>query len=137
MDEQPRWLDGLAQADLVRARKASPAEVELNALVWEAGPGGAPAGAHAHDAALPLPATSSRFVGVPFLVKDPALEIEGTPFTEGSRWAAGTVPANTQEHARAGLVTLGKAAMCEFGLAPHCEPAVHGPMRNPWDSAPP
>ncbi|WP_426990743.1 hypothetical protein [Pseudarthrobacter sp. Y6] len=60
MDEQLRWLDGLPQADLVQARKASPAEVEtaaherirrldpeLNALVWDAGPGGAPAGAHA------------------------------------------------------------------------------------------
>ncbi|MET3176663.1 UNVERIFIED_ORG: Asp-tRNA(Asn)/Glu-tRNA(Gln) amidotransferase A subunit family amidase [Arthrobacter sp. UYCu721] len=60
MDEQLRWLDGLPQSDLVRARKASPAEVEtaarerirrldpeLNALVWDAGPVGAPVGAHA------------------------------------------------------------------------------------------
>lgn len=31
MDEQLRWLDGLAQADLVRAQKASPAELEAEA----------------------------------------------------------------------------------------------------------
>jgi amidase len=144
VDPELRWLDGLAQADLVRTRRASPAELEaearerirlldphISALVWEAGPGGA------HDAALPASAADAPFQGVPFLVKDLALEIAGTPFTEGSRWARETVSERTQElalrHARAGLVTLGKTATCEFGLAPHCEPAVHGPVRNPWD----
>lgn len=53
MDEQLRWLEGLAQADLVRARKASPAELE-------AVPGGRAAGSHAHDAALPRPARRLR-----------------------------------------------------------------------------
>lgn len=145
MDEELRWLDGLAQAELVRTGKASPAEPEaearerirrldpvLNALVWEAGPGGALADSEglAHDAALPPPASGTPFAGVPFLVKDLALEIAGTPLGEGSRWTAGTVSAHTQElalrHACAGLVTLGKTATCEFGLAPHCEPAAHG-----------
>lgn len=152
MDEQLRWLDGLAQAALVRTRAASPAELEaecrervrgfgppLGALVWEAGPGGAladvPGGAH--DGVPQTSPSGAPFAGVPFLVKDLALEIEGTPFSEGSRWAEGTVSTHTQElafrHSRAGLVTVGKTATCEFGLAPHCEPAAHGPVRNPWD----
>jgi amidase len=154
VDEELRWSDGLAQAELVRTGKASPAELEaearermgllgpgLNALVWEAAPGGAlpVAQAAANDAGLPPAAAGAPFAGVPFLVKDLALEIAGTPFREGSRWTEGTVSAHTQElalrHARAGLVTLGKTATCEFGLAPHCEPALHGPVRNPWDPA--
>lgn len=72
MDEQLRWLDGLAQADLVRAQKASPAELkaearerirrrhpQLNALMREAVPGGPSSDAHAH-AALPRPARRWR-----------------------------------------------------------------------------
>ena len=34
---------------------------------------------------------------------------------------------------RAGLVILGKTNTPEFGMAPACEPQVHGPTRNPWD----
>src|SRR5207244_3859678 len=31
-----------------------------------------------------------------------------------------------------GLVILGKANTCEFGLMPACEPLLFGPTHNPW-----
>ncbi|BAS16514.1 6-aminohexanoate-cyclic-dimer hydrolase [Arthrobacter sp. Hiyo8] len=47
------------------------------------------------------------------------------------------VSSQDQELARryrhAGLAILGKTNTPEFGLSPHCEPALHGATRNPWD----
>ncbi len=130
------WLDATAQADLVRRRQVKPSELveaalsrvealdrELNAVVTRIDPRPAQA--------------DGLFMGVPFLVKDLALEVAGTRFTEGSRWLAGNVSSHDQELARryrrAGLVVIGKTNTCEFGLSPTCEPALFGPTRNPWD----
>ncbi|QCB96622.1 hypothetical protein E5206_06490 [Arthrobacter sp. PAMC25564] len=46
------------------------------------------------------PSGGEPFAGVPFLVKDLALEIDGTPFSEGSRWLAG----NVSRHDRPGYL---------------------------------
>lgn len=169
MDEELRWMDATEQADLVRSGQVSAAELlsearervsrlnpALNAVIVEldpgsgglddagpggpgdggpddTGPGGPGDGGH-HDSAPAAP-----FAGVPFLVKDLALEIAGTPFSEGSRWLAGNVSGHDQELARrfrrAGLAVMGKTNTSEFGLSPHCEPALHGATRNPWNLA--
>jgi amidase len=153
VDEQLRWMDATEQADLVRSGQISAGELlaearerigvinpALNAVIVELDP--------AHDG-LPAPASNTPpdkggtdhypFPGVPFLVKDLALEIAGTPFSEGSRWLAGNISRTDQELARrfqrAGLAIVGKTNTCEFGLSPHCEPILHGPTRNPWDLA--
>ena len=34
----------------------------------------------------------------------------------------------------AGLVIVGETNTAEFGMAPTCEPVLHGPTRNPWDT---
>jgi hypothetical protein len=77
MDEQLRWLGGLAQADLVRAQQANPAAPEteagertrrrgsgLNALTWEAAPDRSPDDAYAYGTALPPPTASAAVSGV-------------------------------------------------------------------------
>ncbi|RKR20710.1 amidase [Arthrobacter oryzae] len=149
MDEQLRWMDATEQADLVRSGQVSAAELlaeardrirtlnpALNAVVMELA-GSAEAGSPHPAAGEDATTVEGPFPGVPFLVKDLALEIAGTPFSEGSRWLAGNISRHDQEltrrFRRAGLAIIGKTNTCEFGLSPHCEPVLHGATRNPWD----
>jgi amidase len=128
------WLDATAQADLVRRREVKPAELvdaalrrieelnpKLNAVVTPIDPSEPEAG---------------PFTGVPFLVKDLAIEVAGTRFTEGSRFLRDNVSTHDQELAlryrRAGLVIVGKTNTCEFGLMPAAEPDLFGATHNPW-----
>jgi amidase len=80
---------------------------------------------------------SGPFGGVPYLLKDLVVEIEGTPFHEGSEFLRGNVSTYTSELVhrlrRAGLVVIGRTNTPEFGMVPTCEPRLHGPTRNPWD----
>lgn len=138
MDEELRWTDAVGQAELVRSGAVSPDELldagrdrireidpVLHCIVAHLEPGAAD------------PAPDAPFPGIPFLVKDLSLEIAGTPFTEGSRWLKDNVSSQDQElvlrYRRAGLAILGKTNTPEFGLSPHCEPALHGATRNPWN----
>jgi len=135
-------LDAVGQADLVRRGdvtavelvEAAIARIErlnplLNAVVTceferalDAARRGLPAG---------------PFTGVPYLLKDLAIEWEGVRFTEGSRFLAGNISRHDQELTvrlrRAGLVLLGKTNTPEFGSLPTCESALFGVTRNPWD----
>jgi amidase len=78
------------------------------------------------------------FTGVPYLLKDLAVEWEGVRFTEGSRFLRDNVSRHDQELTtrlrRAGLVLLGKTNTPEFGSLPTCESALFGVTRNPWDT---
>lgn len=77
------------------------------------------------------------FGGVPFLVKDLGMEIEGMPMCVGSRAYAkyrSTHDSEVVKRARrAGLLLLGKTNTPEFGLTPFTEPQAFGPTRNPWN----
>ena len=88
-------------------------------------------------AAVAASPPSGPFGGVPYLLKDLVVEIEGTPFHEGSEFLRGNVSTFTSELVlrlrRAGLVVLGRTNTPEFGMVPTCEPRLHGPTRNPWD----
>jgi len=134
-------LDATAQAGLVRRREVTAGELveaaigrverlnpALNAVVT-------PAFERALAAAAAGP--SGPFAGVPYLLKDLAVEWEGVRFTEGSAFLRDHVSAHDQELVRrlrrAGLVPLGKTNTPEFGMSPTCEPALFGPARNPWD----
>ncbi len=130
-------MDALGQAELVHKGLASPQELldaarerirDLDPML------------HCIVEPVDRPAEGEPgrpFGGVPFLVKDLAVEIAGTRFTEGSRWLRTNVSTQDQElslrHRRAGLVVIGKTNTSEFGLSPHCEPTLHGPTRNPWN----
>ncbi|MEU1229570.1 amidase [Streptomyces sp. NPDC005828] len=135
-------LDATGQAELVRSGRLNAEELvtaaitrierlnpRLNAVIT-------PAFDRALDqvrAGLP----DGPFTGVPYLLKDLATEQAGVRFTEGSAFLRDHVSHHDQELVRrlraAGLVLLGKTNTPEFGMAPTCEPLLHGPTRNPWD----
>ncbi len=142
MDELA-FLDATAQAELVRTKEVTPAELvdaaiarierlnpRLNAVVT-------PMFELAREAAAgPVP--EGPFAGVPFLLKDLAAEYAGVPLSEGSAFLAGRyTPAVDCElvarHKRAGLIVAGLTNCSEYGILPTAEPRLFGPARNPWD----
>lgn len=136
------WLDATAQAELVRRKEVTPAELveaaidcierlnpQLNAVIatlYEDARGAA---------GNELPA--GPFTGVPFLLKDLQAAYRGAPMTCGSKYLHGFKPdhdnALVQRYKRAGLVIVGKTNTPELGILPTTEPALFGPTRNPWD----
>jgi amidase len=82
---------------------------------------------------------SGPLAGVPYLLKDLAIECAGTRFTEGSRFLrdnVSTFDSELLERLRAaGMIMLGKTNTPEFGMLPACEPQLHGPTANPWDTS--
>lgn len=140
--EDLAFLDALDQAALVARGEAKPVELvdaaiqriealnpQLNAVVTEMFE-------FAHDAALGALA-DGPFTGVPYVLKDLAVEYAGVRFTEGSRFLRDNVSTHDQELVvrlkRAGLLVVGKTNTCEFGMRPTCEPVLFGATRNPWD----
>jgi amidase len=77
------------------------------------------------------------FAGVPFLLKDLALHLEGTRLTNGCRFYKDHVSDHDSElvarYKRAGLVIFGKSASPEFGLTTTTESILFGQTRNPWN----
>ncbi len=84
------------------------------------------------DAGLP----EGPLRGVPYLLKDLYMLLEGAPITNGSRLYADCVPDHDSEYVRrfkqAGLVIFGRTASPEFGLTTTTESALHGDTHNPW-----
>lgn len=81
------------------------------------------------------PIAKSPLAGVPFLVKDLAIEMEGTPYSAGTKAYHGYVSKTDTELGRrireAGLITFGKTNTPEFGLTPFTEGKALGICRNP------
>ena len=86
-----------------------------------------------HRADHPQP---GPFSGVPFLIKDLAIE-EDVPVTYGSVFLRDFVaPGSSVMVSRmldSGLVSAGRSNTPEFGLLPTTEPALHNATRNPWN----
>jgi amidase len=134
--------DALGLAELIRRGEVTTAEVHAAALeavtvtnadinavieVWEDEPlpptvGGAP---------------RAPFSGVPLLVKDLAITVQGRRSELGSRLATGFVASADTELMRrfraAGLVPIGRTTTPEMAISTTTEPVVTGPTRNPWD----
>lgn len=94
-----------------------------------------------HDAlaraSLPTLDHEAPFAGVPFLLKDLAVAMQGTAITNGSRFFRGMEFDHDGELVRrfrkAGLVILGKAGSPELGLTTTTESVANGSVRNPWN----
>ena len=141
LDEYAR-RDGVALAALVASRQVTPLElVDLAAaaaaLVNE------DLNVIAHDLTDLARETARHAVprgamfGVPFLVKDLALEMKGTPYEAGCRLLKGnvsTIDTNLMTRFReAGLITIGKTTCAEFGAQIATETVLNGITRNPWN----
>lgn len=76
------------------------------------------------------------FAGVPFLLKDLAIEWEGFPVTNGSAYFKDYVASSSWELCdrikAAGLIPLGKTNVPENGFSASTEPRLYGPTKNPW-----
>ena len=145
MAEDTRWLDATAQAALVHAGEATPAELveaaierieagnpALNAVVTETFD-------RAREAAASAALPDGPFRGVPFLVKDLWALTEGDRCTNGvlalapAGWRAPIDTTLVGRHRAAGLVILGRTNTPELGILPTTEPMAFGPTHNPWD----
>jgi len=143
MSEDTAWLDATAQAELVRTKEVSPAELvgeaitrieklnpHLNAVIHEL------FDRARAEAAGDLP--DGPFRGVPFLLKDLGAELAGTPFNEGTDFSGDYTSTVTQEltqrYIDAGFVICGKTNTPELGILPTAVPRRFGPSRNPWNT---
>lgn len=134
--------DGMGLAQLVRRGEVTPGELleeaiarierhnpKLNAVVHKA-----------YDearAAAKSTLPAGPFRGVPFLIKDIGMSVEGWPTTSGSAFLKNHVAKEDCELVRryraAGLVLMGKTNTPEFGITGTTEGRFLGPCRNPWN----
>lgn len=134
--------DGLGLAGLVRDKQVSPLEL-LEAAIERIERHNGVLNAVVHKsydearrtAASKLP--DGPFKGVPFLIKDLGLRVEGWPRTSGSRFAAIAADTDDSElvkrYRAAGVVLAGKTNTPEFGIPGVTTSAKLGPCRNPWN----
>jgi amidase len=147
MADELASMDATAQADMVRRREASPAELveaaigrierlnpTLNAVIT---PLFEKARATAASRTLP----DGPFRGVPFLLKDLVCHSAGDPYHAGMRvlrdlgWVEAHDTYLAGKFRAAGFIFLGRTNVPELGPLPTTEPVAHGPTRNPWDTA--
>jgi len=139
-------LDATAQAELVRTKQASAAELvdaaierieklngELNAVIH-------PLYERARNAVQRgLP--TGAFTGVPVVVKDLDGTLAGAPYHAGNialKNAKYTPDVTCSLFAKledAGFVIVGKTNTPELGLMTTTEPKAYGPSHNPWNLA--
>lgn len=133
--------DALGLAELVAKKEVTAAELveeaiariekhnsKLNAVVFKTFD-------RARSAAkLPL---SGPFAGVPFLLKDILGGQKGVPSRQGSAFIPPAPAPHDATLVRrftgAGLISLGKTNVPEFGLVPTTEPRLYGACNNPWE----
>jgi len=134
--------DGLALAELVRARQVRASEVVEAAIeAIEAANPAINAVVHKmYDSARAAAAGTlpdGPFAGVPFLLKELHTTCAGEPTSAGNRLLRERRMPHDSEIVRrfraAGVIILGKTNTPEFGLTPFTESETLGVARNPWD----
>ncbi|HCC45869.1 MAG TPA: amidase [Gammaproteobacteria bacterium] len=89
------------------------------------------------EAAIRAGLPDGPFTGVPFLLKDLNILLEGTVTSMGSAmfkdYMATYNSTLTNRYIKSGLVIFGKSASPEFGALPVTETQLFGATRNPWD----
>jgi Asp-tRNA(Asn)/Glu-tRNA(Gln) amidotransferase A subunit family amidase len=134
--------DALGLADLVRQRQVSASELlDLAIAQAEALNPHFNFMARKHyefaRAAIAAGLPNGPFTGVPWLLKDLNIYIEGEVTGQGSRYYADNRGKVTSElvrrYQKAGLVIFGKTTAPEFGLTATTESKATGLTRNPWN----
>ena len=139
-------LDATAQAELVRSGDVAPdalvvAAIEraqqlnalLNAIIHERYE-------RAHAESLDATREDAPFRGVPLVVKDLTLMMEGEPYHCGARflkamdYRAPVTSYMYEKFRAAGFVVIGRTNTPEFGTTITTEPMAYGPTRNPWNT---
>jgi len=142
-DEEFRWLDATAQAELVAKGEVTPHELvdaaiarieadnpRVNAVITTMYDK-----ARASLADLP----DGPFRGVPFLLKDAVAHSAGDPYHCGMQVlkdAGYVAPHDTTlvtRYRAAGFVILGKTNLPELAFSITTEPRAYGATRNPWN----
>jgi amidase len=137
-------LDGIAQAELVRAKEVKPIELVEAAIarIESLNPSINAVVTNMFEAAIACAKDEENlpkgpFRGVPYLLKDILGAYAGVPLTSGCAFLREFVPDHDSELVarlkRAGSIILGKTNTPEFGLVATTEPRLFGPTRNPWD----
>ncbi len=140
--EEYRGYDGMGLAELVRRKEVSASELLELAIARneQVAPTVNAVVERLYDraraeAAGPLP--DGPFRGVPFLLKDLAVALEGTVTTNGSvfmkDWVMDYTSTLVTRYQRAGMVIFGKTASPEFGGTGTTESTLFGATRNPWN----
>lgn len=142
--------DGLSLAELIRNRQVKPSEAleaaitqvekvnaSLNAVVHKMY-------ARARKKAIEMDRKAEKggelpmYFGVPLLVKDLMLEIEGEPMTGSSLLLKDYIsPENSElmnRYEAAGFNVFGKTNTPELGIMGVTESKFRGPCRNPWNT---
>jgi amidase len=139
-----RRHDAAGLACLIRAREVSAEEVfdafiteadtvnpRLNAIVYPR--------FEAARAAIRAGLPDGPFTGVPYLIKDLHAPAIGLPLSHASGLFAKSDPGfdstTIARLRRAGFVLAGRTNSPELGMAATTEPHLHGPARNPWNTA--
>ena len=82
--------------------------------------------------------TGGRFNGLPTFIKDTDA-VAGTPLRMGSGALPPTLATKSsgfiKQFLSTGLVSIGKSTLPELGLTATTESLLHGPTRNPWNTA--
>ncbi|RDD63759.1 amidase [Ferruginivarius sediminum] len=136
-------FDAVALAGLVNRGEMQPIEI-LDAAIERIEARDGRVGAirlemfdRARERAARLMPEDGPLAGVPYLIKDLGIIIDGTPTTNGMAClkdvsAKGTSTAVTRLEA-AGAVVCAKTASSEMGLSYSTEPKSFPPTRNPWN----
>lgn len=136
-------FDGVGLADLVAKGEISPRELveaafaRINARDGEVGALVRRLEEMAYDAAENVQPGTSPLAGVPTLLKDLGVALEGVPTGNGTRHLLDVPARFTSTVVRriqdAGLPILGKTSTAQLGLAYTTEPQDLFPTCNPWD----
>lgn len=131
-------FDAIGLAELIARRQVSAVEVQAAAqqAIANVEPRLNALAEHWQDEPLPSAAEGPLY-GVPFLIKDLAISMQGRAHEFGSRLAQGTGSSADsflmQRFRRAGLLTLGRTTVPELAISTTTESRLCGPTRNPWD----
>jgi len=134
--------DALGLAALIRNKQVSPAEV-LEAAIERIDARNPTLNAVVHTFYDRARATAAGhldgpFAGVPLLLKDLGLQVQGERITNGSRFWKDQVTSKDStlisRYRAAGLVLAGVTSTAEYGLSCETAPDLYGPTLNPWDA---